>query len=64
MVLLTIRQEKKGKKLGPKENLLVLVYTSKNLGAYGDAGIITTNNKKKYEYLKKLSNLGSKKILP
>ena len=36
-------------------------FPGKNLGAYGDAGIITTNSKKKYEYLKKIRNLGSEK---
>lgn len=35
------------------------LYPGKNLGAYGDAGIITTNNKKFYNYLKKITNLGS-----
>lgn len=53
---------KKGKKVGSQGELACFsLYPGKNLGAYGDAGIITTNNKKKYEYLKKLSNLGSKK---
>ncbi len=33
-------------------------YPSKNLGAYGDAGMITTNNDKIYDYLKALRNLG------
>ena len=36
-------------------------YPGKNLGAYGDAGIITTNNKKLYELIKKIRNLGSEK---
>jgi dTDP-4-amino-4,6-dideoxygalactose transaminase len=36
-------------------------YPGKNLGAYGDGGIITTNNKKLYELIKKIRNLGSKK---
>lgn len=35
------------------------LYPGKNLGAYGDAGIITTNNFKYYKILRKLRNLGS-----
>ncbi len=37
------------------------LYPGKNLGAYGDAGIITTNNLNFYKRLKKLRNLGSEK---
>lgn len=37
------------------------LYPGKNLGAYGDAGVITTNNKKLYEKIKKIRNLGSEK---
>ena len=37
------------------------LYPGKNLGAYGDAGIITTNNNKFYNKLKKIRNLGSQK---
>jgi len=37
------------------------LYPGKNLGAYGDAGIITTNSKKYYKYLRKIRNLGSEK---
>ena len=37
------------------------LYPGKNLGAYGDAGIITTNNKKYYQIIRKLRNLGSEK---
>ena len=37
------------------------LYPGKNLGAYGDAGIITTNNKKIYQTIRKLRNLGSEK---
>ncbi len=37
------------------------LYPGKNLGAYGDAGIITTNNKFFYERIRKLRNLGSEK---
>ena len=35
------------------------LYPGKNLGAYGDAGIMTTNNKELYEKLKSFRNLGS-----
>ncbi len=35
-------------------------YPGKNLGCYGDGGLITTNNKKYYEKLVKFRNLGSK----
>ena len=34
-------------------------YPSKNLGAYGDAGLIATNDKKKYKELLALRNLGA-----
>ena len=37
------------------------LYPGKNLGAYGDAGIITTNNKRLYKIIKNLRNLGSDK---
>ena len=37
------------------------LYPGKNLGAYGDAGIITTNNKKLYKIIKNIRNLGSEK---
>ena len=37
------------------------LYPGKNLGAYGDAGIITTNNKKLYIKAKNFRNLGSDK---
>ena len=37
------------------------LYPGKNLGAYGDAGIITTNNKSLYNKIKKIRNLGSDK---
>lgn len=35
-------------------------YPSKNLGAYGDGGIITTNNKEIYERVRLLRNYGQK----
>ena len=37
------------------------LYPGKNLGAYGDAGILTTNNKRIFNKIKKLRNLGSEK---
>ena len=37
------------------------LYPGKNLGAYGDAGIITTNNKIFYNRIKNFRNLGSDK---
>ncbi len=37
------------------------LYPGKNLGAYGDAGIITTNSKKFYLNIRKIRNLGSEK---
>jgi len=36
-------------------------YPGKNIGAYGDGGIITTNKKKFYKIIKKFRNLGSEK---
>ena len=36
------------------------LYPGKNLGAYGDAGIITTNNQNFFKKIEKLRNLGSK----
>ena len=35
----------------------------KNLGAFGDAGIITTNNKNFFQLIRKLRNLGSEKFI-
>jgi len=37
------------------------LYPGKNLGAYGDGGVITTNNKDLYNKIKKIRNLGSDK---
>jgi dTDP-4-amino-4,6-dideoxygalactose transaminase len=51
-----------GKRVGSLSDISCFsLYPGKNLGAYGDAGIITTNNKKIYNYLKKITNLGSTK---
>jgi len=51
-----------GKRVGSLSDISCFsLYPGKNLGAYGDAGIITTNNKKIYNYLKKITNLGSVK---
>lgn len=53
---------KKGLKVGSSSDVSCFsLYPGKNLGAYGDAGIITTNNKKIYRDIKKLGNLGSEK---
>jgi len=50
------------KKIGSAADISCFsLYPVKNLGAYGDAGIITTNTKKFYELIKNLRNLGSKK---
>ena len=54
--------ELKKKKIGSTTDISCFsLYPGKNLGAYGDAGIITTNNKFFCEKLKKLRNLGSQK---
>ena len=50
-----------GNKVGSLADISTFsLYPGKNLGAYGDAGVITTNNKKFYTIIKKLRNLGSK----
>jgi len=50
------------KKIGSTADISCFsLYPGKNLGAYGDAGIITTNNKKFYNMIKSLRNLGSTK---
>tara|TARA_B100001057_G_scaffold106499_1_gene104141 strand:- start:1570 stop:2757 length:1188 start_codon:yes stop_codon:yes gene_type:complete len=50
---------KKGKKVGSIGDMACFsFYPGKNLGAYGDAGAITTNNKKYLKSLLKLRNLG------
>ncbi len=52
----------KKKKIGSSTDISCFsLYPAKNLGAYGDAGIITTNNKKYYLILKNLRNIGSSK---
>ena len=49
-----------GNKVGSLADISTFsLYPGKNLGAYGDAGVITTNNKKFYTTIKKLRNLGS-----
>jgi dTDP-4-amino-4,6-dideoxygalactose transaminase len=37
------------------------LYPGKNLGAYGDAGIITTNNLDIFKRLNKIRNIGASK---
>lgn len=54
--------EYKGKRVGSLGELgCFSFYPTKNLGAYGDGGIIVTNNKKFYEKLLLLRNYGGKK---
>ena len=58
----TIPNHKQTRKAGSLGDIgCFSLYPGKNLGAYGDAGIITTNNKKFFEYMNKFRNLGSKK---
>ena len=50
----------KGNKIGSISDISTFsLYPGKNLGAYGDAGIITTNNKNHYLKMMKIRNLGS-----
>ena len=54
--------DNKKKKIGSTSDISCFsLYPGKNLGAYGDAGIITTNNRSFYYKLRKLRNLGSEK---
>ena len=39
------------------------LYPGKNLGALGDAGVITTNNLNIYKKLVTMRNIGSKKFI-
>ena len=49
-----------GKKIGSSDNICCFsLYPTKNLGAAGDAGIITTNSKEQYDKLRSLRNYGS-----
>ncbi len=53
-------KDDRGKSVGSLADISTFsLYPGKNLGAYGDAGIITTNNKKIYLKLLKLRNLGA-----
>ena len=50
------------KKIGSTTDISCFsLYPGKNLGAYGDAGIMTTNNLTLFKRLRKLRNLGSEK---
>jgi dTDP-4-amino-4,6-dideoxygalactose transaminase len=50
------------KKIGSTSDISCFsLYPGKNLGAYGDAGIITTNNRKFFLKIKNIRNLGSDK---
>ncbi len=52
----------RGKRVGSIADISTFsLYPGKNLGAYGDAGIITTNNKKFSQRIRKIRNLGSEK---
>ena len=52
----------KKKKIGSTTDISCFsLYPGKNLGAYGDAGIITTNSKIFYDRIRKIRNLGSDK---
>ena len=52
----------KGAKIGSISDISCFsLYPGKNLGAYGDAGIITTNNKRYYDKIRNFRNLGSNK---
>jgi dTDP-4-amino-4,6-dideoxygalactose transaminase len=52
----------KGKKVGSLGDLAAFsFYPGKNLGAYGDGGAVTTNNKKLAEKISQMRNYGQKK---
>jgi dTDP-4-amino-4,6-dideoxygalactose transaminase len=52
----------KGSKVGSNSTISAFsLYPGKNLGAYGDAGIINTNNVNIYHKIRKLRNLGFEK---
>jgi len=54
--------KKSNKRVGSTSDISCFsFYPGKNLGSYGDAGMITTNNKKLYTLIKKIRNLGSEK---
>ena len=56
----SIESCRRGKKSGSSSNISCFsLYPGKNLGALGDAGIITTNNINFYKRLLKLRNFGS-----
>ena len=55
-------KDDRGAKIGSLADISTFsFYPGKNLGAYGDAGMITTNNKKFYKNIRKIRNLGSEK---
>ncbi len=55
-------KQKTKKKVGSLADISCFsLYPGKNLGAYGDAGVITTNNKKFYNIIRKIRNIGSEK---
>ena len=52
----------KNKRIGSSSDISCFsLYPGKNLGAYGDAGIITTNNKNLFHKISNIRNLGSDK---
>ena len=54
--------EYKGKKVGTLGDIgCFSLYPTKNLGAYGDAGVIVTNNDELAKYMRKFRNYGSPK---
>ena len=57
-----VQKNSKSKMVGSLADISCFsLYPGKNLGAYGDAGIITSNNKKLSRSIKKIRNLGSEK---